>query len=131
MFSYMMIGSNDLARSIAFYDPVMEVLGHPRIYLEETDGAMWGKPDPGPHIMLATPFDEKPATVGNGMMISFLAESRAMVDRFYEAALANGGSDEGPPGLRLYYGPSFYAAYVRDPDGNKLNAVCYEAEEEE
>ena len=59
------------------------------------------------------------------MMMSFLAANRAVVDRFHKAALSAGGSDEGSPGLRRHYGPNFYAAYVRDPDGNKLNAVCY------
>ena len=57
-----------------------------------------------------------------------ITETRAAVDAFHAAALARGGSDEGAPGLRPQYGPSFYAGYVRDPDGNKLNAVCYAAE---
>ena len=58
-------------------------------------------------------------------MLSFLADSRAAVDAFHAAALAHCGRDEGAPGLRPQYGDSFYAAYVRDPDGHKLNAVCY------
>ena len=57
-----------------------------------------------------------------------LAASRAAVDAFHAAALAHGGSDAGAPGLRPHYGPGFYAGYVRDPDGNKLNAVCYDRE---
>ena len=61
-------------------------------------------------------------------MVSFLAQSRAAVDAFHAAALAHGGTDEGAPGLRPQYGAQFYAAYVRDPDGNKLNAVCYLAD---
>lgn len=129
MFSYMMIGTNDLSRSIRFYDAVMETLGHARISDGDEKWASWGVPDPGPHITVGTPFDGKAATVGNGMMISFIAETRAAVDRFYAAALATGGTDEGAPRLREYYGPTFYAAYVRDPDGNKLNAVCYSPED--
>lgn len=125
MFSYTMIGSNDLARSIVFYDAIMSVLGHQRIDDDETLWASWGEPDPGPHITVGKPFNGKRATGGNGMMISFLATRRAQVDAFYAAALAHGGSDEGKPGLRPHYGPNFYAAYVRDPDGNKLNCVCY------
>lgn len=62
------------------------------------------------------------------MMISFIAPDRATVDRFYAAALSYGGHDEGAPALRPHYGPTFYAAYVRDPDGNKINAVCYATE---
>ncbi|MFG1412748.1 VOC family protein [Xanthobacter sp. VTT E-85241] len=129
MFSYMMIGTNDLSRAIPFYEAVMAVLGHSRLddYSDDHGGrwASWGAPDPGPHITVGPPFDGLAAKVGNGMMISFLANDRQAVDRFHAAALAHGGSDEGEPGLRPHYGPTFYAAYVRDPDGNKLNAVCY------
>ncbi len=84
-----------------------------------------------PHITVGMPFNGQLATCGNGMMVSFLADRRDLVDLFYETALANGGTDEGSPGLRPHYGPSFYAAYVRDPDGNKLNAVCYYPEAKE
>ncbi|MFG1464154.1 VOC family protein [Xanthobacter sp. DSM 24535] len=125
MFSYMMIGTNDLARAISFYGAVMPVLGHARIEDGDPLWASWGLPDPGPHITVGTPFDGGPARPGNGMMISFLVASRDLVDRFHAAALAHGGSDEGAPALRPHYGPNFYAGYVRDPDGNKLNAVCY------
>lgn len=128
MFSYMMIGTNDLDRAIRFYDAVMRTLGHSRIEDADERWASWGEPDPGPHITVGAPFDGSPASVGNGMMISFVAETRQGVDRFHAAALENGGSDEGAPGLRPHYGASFYAAYVRDPDGNKLNAVCYRPE---
>lgn len=76
---------------------------------------------------MTEPFDGQPASVGNGTMVSFLAKSRAVVDAFHAAALAHGGTNEGLPGLRPQYGPQFYAGYVRDPDGNKLNAVCYRA----
>lgn len=129
MFSYMMIGTSDIIRAIPFYEAIMATLGHPRLddYTDDQGGrwASWGAPDPGPHITVGRPFDGRPASVGNGMMLSFVAADRATVDRFYEMAISHGGSDEGSPGLRPHYGPTFYAAYVRDPDGNKLNAVCY------
>lgn len=127
MFSYISLGCRDLARSIRFYDAALAPLGHSRIadYDPDDQSAAWGLDDPGPHLWLTQPFDGNPATVGNGTMVSLLADSRAAVDAFHTAALANGGSSEGPPGLRPQYGPNFYAAYVRDPDGNKLNAVCY------
>jgi catechol 2,3-dioxygenase-like lactoylglutathione lyase family enzyme len=104
--------------------------GHRRIEGFDPDGlsAAWGVDDPGPHLWVTSPFDGMPATTGNGTMVSFLAETRAAVDAFYAAALSHGGIDEGPPGLRPHYGPTFYAAYVRDPDGNKANAVCYQPE---
>jgi catechol 2,3-dioxygenase-like lactoylglutathione lyase family enzyme len=127
MFSYVSLGTCDLARAVAFYDAVLAPLGHQRIegYDPGATSAAWGLDDPGPHLWVTLPFDGQPAGVGNGTMVSFLAESRAAVDAFHAAALAHGGRDEGPPGLRPQYGPAFYAAYVRDPDGNKLNAVCY------
>jgi predicted lactoylglutathione lyase len=59
-------------------------------------------------------------------MVSFLAPNRTAVDAFHAAALVHGGTDDGSPGLRPQYGAHFYAGYVRDPDGNKLNAVCYQ-----
>ena len=78
----------------------------------------------GVHAKLKWLIDQKSATVGNGCMVAFSARSRQAVDDFYAAALANGGTCDGPPGLRLNYAPDFYAAYVRDPDGNKVAAVC-------
>lgn len=129
MFSYVSLGTHDLARAVAFYDAVLAPLGHQRIegYDPDATSAAWGLDDPGPHLWVTLPFDGQPASVGNGTMVSFLAPSRAAVDAFHAAALANGGSDAGAPGLRPQYGPQFYAGYVRDPDGNKLNAVCYSA----
>ena len=125
MFSYICVGSNDLPRSVAFYDAVMAVLGHPRIDYTEGESATWGKDEPGPHLWVCLPFDNRPATAGNGSMFTLSAATRAEVAAVHAAALAQGGSCEGPPGLRPHYGPTFYAAYMRDPDGNKFNAVCY------
>jgi catechol 2,3-dioxygenase-like lactoylglutathione lyase family enzyme len=73
---------------------------------------------------VGTPVNQQPATAGNGTMLAFRAQSWNEVDQFHAAALAQGGSSEGAPGLRPHYNPDFYAAYVRDPDGNKLAAVC-------
>ena len=84
--------------------------------LEESQGAAGG----GAGIGLTRPFDGKPMTVGNGVMVALAARDKAQVDRIYKLALSLGGTDEGPPGPRGEGG--FYAAYFRDPDGNKLNA---------
>ena len=132
MFTYVCLGTNDLARSVRFYDPVMAALGHQRCHTPgEDDGdglAGWGSyRDQGVHeiaLWLGKPFDGQAATFGNGVMVAFKAGSWAQVDAFHAAALAYGGSCEGPPGLRTHYNPDFYAAYVRDPDGNKLAVVC-------
>jgi catechol 2,3-dioxygenase-like lactoylglutathione lyase family enzyme len=74
------------------------------------------------------PFDGRPAARGNGWHCAFLAPSRAAVDAFHAAALAAGGSDEGAPGPRPQYSDNYDGAYVRDTDGNKLQAVCYHPE---
>jgi predicted lactoylglutathione lyase len=79
----------------------------------------WGAPGGGAGIGLTKPFDGKPATVGNGVMAALEAKDKAQVDRIYALAMSLGGTDEGAPGDR---GNGFYAAYFRDPDGNKLNA---------
>jgi predicted lactoylglutathione lyase len=85
----------------------------------------WGKPGGGAGIGLTAPFDGKAATVGNGVMVALEAKDEAQVQRLYDIALANGGSDEGAPGDR---GGGFYAGYFRDPDGNKLNAFLMKTE---
>ena len=122
MFLYVTLGSNDLTRARAFYDPVMATLGHVRLLSNETDVG-YGQPgDADPSLYVITPFDRAPATRGNGTMLALTAATRAAVRDFHAAALASGGSDEGASGLR--YSANFYACYVRDPDGNKLSAVC-------
>lgn len=126
MFSYICLGTDDIARARRFYDASLAPLGHVRVAgYDDTTSSAWGLDDPGPHLWLTAPFDRRAASVGNGTMVSFLAATRAAVDAFHAAALAHGGTDEGAPGLRPQYGADFYAAYLRDPDGHKLNAVCY------
>ncbi|MGA8010751.1 MAG: VOC family protein, partial [Thiomonas sp.] len=116
MFTYLMLGANDLARAATFYDPVMAAIGHARCMTESDDPAHeigWGRyADEGRQelaLWLCRPFNGQPASVGNGVMIAFVASSRAQVDAFHAAALAHGGSSEGGPGLRPHYGPDFYA----------------------
>ena len=121
MISYATFGTNDMARSIAFYDPVFAALGGKR----ESTSATWtgyGRPGDRGRFFLTRPFDRAAAQGGNGGMLAFLAPDRAAVDAFHAAALANLGTCEGPPGVREGMDPVFYAAYVRDPDGNKLCA---------
>ena len=75
-------------------------------------------------LWVCKPFNGGAGTVGNGSMVALWARNWAAVEGFHAAALANGGTSEGAPGLRLLYNPDFYAAYVRDPDGNKIAVVC-------
>ncbi|MGA2344133.1 MAG: VOC family protein [Steroidobacteraceae bacterium] len=133
MLTYVYFGTNDLKRAIAFYQAALAPLGMARCITGDPEwdriSAGWGTyEDDGAHELafwIGTPFDQRPATVGNGSMVAFQAPSCKAVDEFYAAALAHGGMCDGPPGLRLHYAPNFYAAYVRDPDGNKVAAVCH------
>ncbi len=132
MFTYICLGSRDLPRSALFYDAVMATLGLQRCRTgTEADFEDWygwgtyqneGKTELA--LWLCSPFDGQAPTPGNGTMVALQAGSWAQVNAFHAAALSHGGSCEGAPGLRLQYNPDFYAAYVRDPDGNKLAAVC-------
>ena len=122
MLLYITLGTNDLARAKRFYDAVMPCLGL-TLRAEDATEIGYGAPDTRIRFWVTRPYDGKPASIGNGSMPAFEAASRAAVDAFHRAALAHGGSDEGAPGPRPF-GPHFYAAYVRDPDGNKLSAVC-------
>jgi catechol 2,3-dioxygenase-like lactoylglutathione lyase family enzyme len=116
MFTHVRIGSNDMARSQAFYDAVLGALG-----IEGTEmQGMRVYSHEGNMFVVATP-REGEATHANGGTIGFKASSAEAVDGFHAAGLANGGSDEGAPGLRPH---GMYAAYLRDPDGNKLVALA-------
>lgn len=119
MIGYVTLGTSDLARAAQFYDAIAAELGTERMFATDTAIA-WGTPGGAPGIGLTLPFDGQPASVGNGVMVALDARDHAQVDRLYALALAHGGSDEGAPGPRSDGG--FYAAYFRDPDGNKLNA---------
>ena len=123
MFSHVTLGTNDFAKAERFYDAVMGVLGHP-VMFKASGTAAYGTPT-GPKVFIVPPFDGKAAQSGNGVHVAFLVTDRATVDSFHQAALAHGGSDEGAPGPRPHYHPNYYGAYVRDPDGNKLQAVCH------
>jgi catechol 2,3-dioxygenase-like lactoylglutathione lyase family enzyme len=132
MLSYVYLGTNDLERATRFYDATMAALGMQRCITGDSEwdrtSAGWGiYEDSGMRelaLWVGKPFDKQPATVGNGIMVAFRASSWRQVDDFHTAALAEGGRCDGAPGLRAHYSPDFYAAYVRDPDGNKLAAVC-------
>lgn len=117
MIGYVTLGTNDLERAAIFYDAIAAELGTSRM-MEWSGAIAWGTPGGSPGIGLTRPFD-RPASVGNGVMVALEAKDEAQIDRLHAIALANGGSCEGPPGPRA---GGFYAAYFRDPDGNKLNA---------
>ena len=132
MFTYVYVGTNDLGRATHFYDAVFASLQLSRCVTGDPEwdrtAAGWGAYEDGGARELAfwvgLPYNQQAASVGNGSMVAFKARSWSEVDEFHAAALASGGSSEGAPGLRAHYGADFYAAYVRDPDGNKLCVVC-------
>ena len=117
MIGYATLGTNDLARGAVFYDAIAKELGTGRM-MEMEQFIAWGTPGGAAGFGLTKPFDGKPATVGNGVMVALAARDKAQVDRLHALALSLGGTCEGPPGPR---GEGFYAAYFRDLDGNKLN----------
>ncbi len=119
MIGYVTVGTNDLARAARFYDAIAAEMGTGRM-MEFDSFIAWSTPGGAAGIAATKPFDGNAATVGNGVMVALEARDAAQVDRIYAIALDNGGSDEGAPGPRGDGG--FYAAYFRDPDGNKLNA---------
>jgi catechol 2,3-dioxygenase-like lactoylglutathione lyase family enzyme len=125
MFSHVTLGTNSFAKSEKFYDAVMAILGHPVLF-KASGTAAYGTLT-GPKLFVLSPFDGKAAQPGNGVHAAFLVTERLVVDAFYKTALEHGGCDEGAPGLRPHYHPNYYGAYVRDPDGNKIQAVCHRA----
>jgi catechol 2,3-dioxygenase-like lactoylglutathione lyase family enzyme len=117
MIGYVTLGTNDLARAAVFYDTLLGGIGAKRM-MEGEGFIAWATGKDKPGLGVTRPFDGKPATVGNGVMVAIEAESAAQVDALHRKALELGGADEGAPGQR---GPGFYAGYFRDLDGNKLN----------
>jgi catechol 2,3-dioxygenase-like lactoylglutathione lyase family enzyme len=124
MFSHVTVGCTDLERAAAFYDAILAPIGLVRRPVTPDGGpaaACWVMPDMLlPRFYVYIPFDGNAASAGNGSMVAFAAPSPGAVDAAHKAGLASGGSDEGAPGPRTRYGKGYYACYLRDPDGNKV-----------
>ena len=116
MIGYATIGANDLERATKFYDAVLAPLGGQRAFANERMQFYMGGGSPG-MIAVCKPYDEQPASAGNGSMFGLAAADRSQVDAVHAAAIAAGAKCEGEPGLRT---DTFYGAYFRDPDGNKI-----------
>ena len=120
MIGYATLGTNQFDEAARFYDELLAVLGAGRVF-ESDRFIAWGTSMTSPAVSIAMPYDGKPATVGNGVMIALVVDAPEKVDAVHAKALELGGTDEGAPGPR---GEQFYAGYFRDLDGNKLNAFC-------
>lgn len=126
MILYITLGTDDVARAARFYDAALAPLGIMRLRTEAEEVGYGIPGDSRCRLWVTRPFDGRGASAGNGSMPALVAPDEAAVRAFHVAGLAAGGSDEGAPGYRPH-GPSFYACYLRDPDGNKVSAVCERA----
>ena len=126
MFSHIVIGTNDIVAAKKFYDAALGALGLPEGVVNEENQRVFYRTSNGT-LILAKPIDGNPATVGNGDTFGFKCASIEQANAFHDNAVANGGkSIEDPPGWREAGDIKLYLAYVRDPDGNKLNALYHE-----
>jgi predicted lactoylglutathione lyase len=121
MIGYVTLGTNDLARAAKFYDALLGELGRKRA-LEAERFISWSAGQGSPGLGVIKPHDGKAAAPGNGAMVALAVDSQEKVKTLYDMAMTLGGKDEGAPGLRW---GTFYAAYFRDLDGNKLNVFHF------
>lgn len=119
MLAYLTLGTNDMQKATAFYDAVFAEMGAKRLFANDRL-QFYGVAPGQPMFAIGAPYDGAPATAGNGVMPAITVADKETVDRVYAKARELGGGCEGEPGQRL---PTFYGAYFRDPDGNKL-CVC-------
>jgi catechol 2,3-dioxygenase-like lactoylglutathione lyase family enzyme len=122
MLHHVSVGVSDLARAALFYDAVLGALGYKRVVEVLPYGIAYG--ETAPVFWVQLPHDQSAAaSAGNGVHVGFVGRSKAVIELFHRAALEAGGRDEGSPGPRPHYGPHYFGAFVRDLDGNKLEAV--------
>lgn len=124
MIHHVSVGTNDPARARAFYQPLMDLLGL-RLTFEKDGSFGFGTGET--MFSVETPSDGGAATAGNGVHVAFIARDQEMVRRFYDLALENGGTCNGEPGLRPKYDANYFASFVLDPDGNKIEALTFSA----
>jgi len=120
MLHHVSVGVRSVEAATRFYDAVLGTLGYKRVMEFLPYAVAYG--DRTPQFWVQLPADRNPASVGNGVHIGFAARSKTAIEAFHRAALGAGGTDEGGAGPRPDYGPDYFGAFVRDPDGNKLEA---------
>ena len=121
--SHVSIGVTDFERSAAFYDKVLATIGCKRI-MAHPGAVAYGKQFP--EFWVQTPIDGNPPATANGIHFGFLANSKEEVHAFYDTAIENGATDDGPPGPRPLYGAPYYGCFLRDPDGHKIEAAYWD-----
>jgi catechol 2,3-dioxygenase-like lactoylglutathione lyase family enzyme len=129
LYDHVSIGVDDLERAAVFYDAVLGALGYVRLWRTARAAGYGPEGFEGEAPFAIVHGGDEVSPPGRGFHIAFRASSRDAVDRFHAAALATGGIDEGPPGIREHYDPGYYAAFVRDPDGHRLEAVLHGADQ--
>ena len=126
MFDHVSLGVTDLARSAAFYDAVLGALGYERLPCESARAALYGPPGHLGEAPFAVIAQREGPVHGRGTHLAFLGRSREAINGFHAQALVHGGTCDGPPGIRDHYAPGYYAAFVVDPDGHRIEAVLHE-----
>ena len=128
MFDHLSVGVSNFDRSLAFYDAALRTIGASRMFSMADRGiAAFSGAGGRSFWIYSKDSDQAPLQLGAApprFHLAFRAENRPQVDAFYQAAMATHGTDEGPPGIRAQYHANYYAAYVRDPDGYKIEVVC-------
>ncbi len=125
MLDHLSVGVADLAGAGSFYDAILAPLGYVRLFTHER-AIGYGTPGARDEAFAILATGGRAKAPAEGWHVAFTAPTRGAVDAFHAVALAHGAADEGGPGLRPAYGPGYYAAFVRDADGVRLEAVCHE-----
>jgi catechol 2,3-dioxygenase-like lactoylglutathione lyase family enzyme len=127
MLHHVSVGVGDVVRAGKFYDAVLGTLGYKRVADYSPGAIAYGESKDRPEFWVQQPHDRNAASVGNGTHVGFIAKSKGAVQKFHEAALREGGSNNGEPGPRPDYGPAYYGAFIYDLDGNKIEATLFAA----
>lgn len=128
IFDHVSIGVQDIKTAMAFYRPSLAALGL-EVVMDKGFAVAFGNGSGRQWLWISEPIENpRQVSPNNGAHFAMIASNRACVRAFYEAAMANGGRNAGAPGLRPEYIPTYYGAFVLDPDGNKIEAVCRNAE---
>ncbi|HEY7089190.1 MAG TPA: VOC family protein [Tepidisphaeraceae bacterium] len=125
MLHHVSVGVRDVARAASFYDPVLKALGYRRVADYSPGAIAYGESKDRPQFWIGLPHDQGLPSAGNGAHVGFAAKSKGAVNKFHEAALRAGGSNNGEPGPRPDYGPAYYGAFIYDLDGNKIEATYF------